>query len=511
MQPIDHLFRGARLDPAAVAIEFGEESITYAELVRRVEALAAAFQAIDPRPQSRVGVSGYNTPEHVIAMLAAFAAGKVWVPLNPLNGRAELDAFIAATTPSIIVADANCMDRFTPGSATVILGRGAGDGDDSIANLLQRHDAEDLDRPDLGPEDLVGIKFTGGSTGRPKGVMQSLRCVNTVVATQLLSIGFDSTSRHLLASPITHGTGTYILPTLSQGGRLVIIERARASDILDAFEHRGVTGVFLPPTVIYNILAEDGVAERTYPALRHLIYAGAPMRPEQIRAAQRAFGPVIETSFGQTEAPQIITYQRAREFAEEANLASVGRASALTRVEIMAPDGRILPAGEEGEIVVKGDIVMKGYLDQPEETAKTIVNGWLHTGDIGVIDSRGYLFIKGRSREVIISGGFNVYPADVEGALGRHASVKECVVFGVEDAKWGERVEAAVELHDGATATAEALTAFVRELLGPIKTPKAIHILDQLPRSPVGKVLRRETKAIVHGTSKDQRRAERRA
>lgn len=511
MQPIDHLYRGASLDPASVAIEAGEERLTYAELVERVNALAVAFQAIDPRPQSRVGVAAYNTPEHVIAMLAAFAAGKVWVPLNPLNGRGELDAFIAATAPSIIVADADCLDRFTPGRAVVILGRGAGDGDSSIAKLRLCHDAGDLKRPDLAPEDLVGIKFTGGSTGKPKGVMQSLRCVNTVIATQLLCIGFDSSSRHLLASPITHGTGTYILPTLSQGGRLVIVARARAPDILDAFEHRGVTGVFLPPTVIYNLLAEDGVAERAYPALKHLIYAGAPMRPEQIRAARTVFGPVIETSFGQTEAPQIITYQRAHEFAEEANFTSVGRASPLTRVEIMAPDGRILPAGEEGEIVVKGDIVMKGYLDQPEETAKTIIDGWLHTGDVGVIDSRGYLFIKGRSREVIISGGFNVYPADVEGALGRHEAVKECVVFGVEDAKWGERVEAAIELHDGASAAPEALAAFVRDLLGPIKTPKAIHVLDQLPRSPVGKVLRRETKAIAQQPTRNQPKAERQA
>jgi acyl-CoA synthetase (AMP-forming)/AMP-acid ligase II len=509
MQPIDHLYRGARLDPAAIAIEFGEESLTYAELVERTDALAAAFQAIDPRPQSTVGVAAYNTPEHVIAMLAAFASGKVWVPLNPLNGRAELDAFIAATAPSIIVADSNCLDRFTPGSATVIMGRGSGDGDTSIAQLLRRHDGGELRRPDLGPEDLVGIKFTGGSTGRPKGVMQSLRCVNTVIATQLLCIGFDSGSRHLLASPITHGTGTYIVPTLSQGGRLVIIERARARDILDAFEHRGVTGVFLPPTVIYNLLAEDGVGERTYPALKHLIYAGAPMRPEQIRAARAVFGPVLETSFGQTEAPQIITFQKAAEFADDANLASVGRASPLTRVEIMAADGRILAAGEEGKIVVKGDIVMKGYLNQPEETAKTIIDGWLHTGDIGVIDVRGYLFIKGRSREVIISGGFNVYPADVEGALGRHGTVKECIVFGVEDDKWGERVEAAVELHDGASIAPEVLAAFVRDSLGPIKTPKAIHVLDHLPRSAVGKVLRRETKALIHGAPQDQRTAER--
>lgn len=501
MTPIEFLYRGARRDPQAVAIGFHAETLTYAELVRRVDAVAAAFRAIDPTPQSRVGVCGFNTPEHLIALLATLAAGKVWVALNPMNGRAELDSFIAATRPSIIVADQDCLDRFTPGEAKVILGRASGapqDGDARLHALIARHDGEALPRPDLAPDDLIALKFTGGSTGKPKGVMQTVRVWNTVIANQLLCVGFDSSTRHLIASPITHGSGTYVLPTLSQGGRLELIERARAADVLDAFE-RGATGSFLPPTVIYNLLAEPGVTERRYPGLKHLIYAGAPMRVDQIRAARRVFGPVLETTFGQTESPQIISFQRAEDFGDDANLESVGRAAPLNRVEIMDPEGRVLPPDTEGEIVVKGDIVMKGYLDLAEETAKTIVDGWLHTGDMGVIDGRGHLFIKGRRREVIISGGFNVYPADVEGALGRHPSVKECVAFGVEDEKWGERVEAAIELHDGAPADMAALSAFVREQLGPIKTPKAIHAVTALPRSAVGKVLRGEAKAMIHG------------
>lgn len=499
MTPIEFLYRGARRDPAAIAVAFHDETLSYAELVRRVDALAAAFRAIDPAPQSRVGICGFNTPEHLVALLATLAAGKVWVVLNPMNGRAELDSFIAATRPSIIVADQDCLDRFTSGEATVILGRGNGaDGDARLADLIARHTDAAIPRPDLAPDDLVAIKFTGGSTGKPKGVMQTVRVWNTVIASQLLCVGFDASTRHLIASPITHGSGTYVLPTLSQGGRLVLIERARAADVLDAFE-RGATGTFLPPTVIYNLLAEHGVAERRYPGLKHLIYAGAPMRIDQIREARRVFGPVLETTFGQTEAPQIISFQRADDFDDEANLESVGRASPLTRVEIMDAEGRILPPETVGEIVVKGDIVMKGYLDLAEETAKTILDGWLHTGDIGAIDRCGHLFIRGRRREVIISGGFNVYPADVEGALGRHPTVKECVAFGVEDAKWGERVEAAVELHDGAAADTAALSQFVREQLGPIKTPKAIHVVSALPRSAVGKVLRGETKAAIHG------------
>ena len=501
MRPIEHLYRGARLDPEAVALIFGAETIRHGALVRRVDALAAAFQNLDPSPGSRVAICAHNTPEHVIALLATLAAGKTWVALNPLNGRGELDAFIAATRPGIVVADENCVGLFDHGAARLVIGRPARaskKAPDFLAALVARHDG---DRPRAlvqEPTDAQAIKFTGGSTGRPKGVVQTLRVWNTVAATQAISVGFSRASAHLCASPVTHGTGTYLLPVLGAGGRLVLLERAKAADILDAFEHQAITSTFLPPTAIYNLLAEKSVATRRYPALSHLIYAGAAMRPEKISEARRVFGPVIATTFGQTEAPQIVTFQAPREFDDARNLASVGRATAFTRVAIMDGEGRILEPGGEGEIVVGGDIVMGGYLDMAEETARTIRGGWLHTGDIGVIDARGHLFIKGRMRDIVISGGFNIYPADVEAALGRHPAVRECVAFGIPDDKWGERLEAAVELHDGATADLAELAAIVREALGPIKTPKVIHVLAHLPRSAVGKVLRGEAKAMIH-------------
>ncbi len=499
MRPIEHLYRGARLDPEAVAMVFGEERLSHGALVRRVDALAAAIQALDPTPQSRVGICAHNTPEHVIALLATLAADKTWVALNPLNGKGELDAFIAATRPSLIVADTDCLDRFDAQGARVILGQGATAREPlSIAALLARHDGARPREAGLGPDDLQAIKFTGGSTGKPKGVMQTVRVWNMVAATQMSAIGFGRHSAHLCASPVTHGTGTYLLPTLGAGGRLVLLAKPKAADILDALERDAITSTFLPPTAIYNLLAEPSFARRTAPALTHLIYAGAPMRVEKIVEARNAWGPVLATTFGQTEAPQIITFQGPREFDDARNLASVGRASLMTRVAIMDAEGNAMPAGEAGEICVKGDIVMKGYLDNPEATAQTMRAGWLRTGDLGTLDERGHLFINGRLREIVISGGFNIYPADVETALGRHPAVRECVAFGVPDEKWGERLEAAVELHEGATTETGELAALVREALGPIKTPKAIHVLARLPRSAVGKVLRRETRDAIH-------------
>jgi acyl-CoA synthetase (AMP-forming)/AMP-acid ligase II len=214
------------------------------------------------------------------------------------------------------------------------------------------------------------------------------------------------------------------------------------------------------------------------------------MPVEKIDKARAFFGPVLGTTYGQTEAPQIVTVLRPADLEAPENRASVGRVTWLSDVAIMGPDGALLPRGEIGEVVVQGDLVMSGYWRLPEKTAETVVDGWLHTGDTGLIDARGYLFLKDRLRDVIITGGFNIYPVDVENALSAHPAVYECSVFGLPDEKWGEAVHAAVQFHPGAQAGEDELKAHVRGLLGPVATPKQFHIHDSLPRSSVGKVLK---------------------
>lgn len=259
-----------------------------------------------------------------------------------------------------------------------------------------------------------------------------------------------------------------------------------------------MTTVYLPPTLIYMMLTAHGARRTAYSSLRHLIYSAAPMPPERIAEARRVFGPVIETAYGQVEAPQVVTVMRAAEFADQPNLASVGRATFMTRVAVMSPEGGLLPAGEVGEVVVRGDLVMNGYLDQPALTAQTLVDGWLHTGDLGLLDERGYLFLKGRTREMINTGGFKVYPAEVESALARHPAVQECCVFGTDDPKWGEAVHAAVQLRAGSDATEADLIAFVKRELDSVKAPKAVHFVVGLPRNAAGKVVRAAVKEMVH-------------
>jgi fatty-acyl-CoA synthase len=496
--PIDLLYRGARQRPDAIAAEDGETALTYRKLDESVAALGSALQRLAPGAGRRIAVCAPNTLEHLVSILAILAAGHVWVPLNPRNGKAETDAIIAATRPVLVIADALCLHRFTPTGVRVIVSRTEGaEPGESVAGLIAESWGK---RPRPAEPSLAAtqaIKFTSGSTGKPKGVLQSYRSWNACAAGILDAFHFVADECFLAAAPVTHGTSCFILPILSRGGRIVLLERPKPHDILTAFVRRDVTATYLTPTMIYTLMADNAASAVAFPKLRHLIYSGAPMRAQQIRAAQIVFGECLETCYGQAEAPQIISYMRAPDLADTANLAAAGHPGLGTQIGIMDDGGALLGRREVGEIVVRGDLVMSGYLDDPEATAATIIDGWLHTGDLGLVDEHGLLFIKGRLSEMIISGGFNIYPGDVESALGKHPAVHECAVFGVDDRKWGEAVHAAVELNPGHSVGEQELIGHVKMLLDSVKAPKRVHIVAQLPRSAAGKVLRREAKIMV--------------
>lgn len=502
MQPIDLIYRAAAYTPDAVAVEAPGKRITYRELMARADALAHALQDVDPDPQSRVGVCAYNTVEHLTALLAVMAADKIWVPLNPLDSERDLATKVSSATPSLLIADENCLHKCDPGSATVLLGArdpGGGKADaPCIDDLIERNRGERPRRSGLSASLTQAIKFTGGSSGKPKGVLQPYRAWIAGASSMIHAFGFGEKDRYLMAAPLTHGTSCYVTPILAVGGTLVLMEgKTTPEKVLDAFETQQVTASFLPPTLIYMMMQSMQGASRRFERLRLLIYGAAIMPPEKIREARRVFGPVIATNYGLTEAPQIITALTPDEARDERTIASVGRASFMTRVGIKNPEGELLAPGEQGEIVVGGDLLMSGYLDNPGQTAEALVDGWLHTGDVGYLDERGYLYLKDRLKDVIISGGFNVYPSDVEAALAAHPAIHECVVFGRPDRKWGEAVHVAVELREGADATVDDIITFAKQQVGSVQAPKQVHFLESLPRSSVGKVQRREVRALI--------------
>lgn len=490
MYPIDFFWRAAQRWPERIAIDTPTERITYRDLAARVSAMAAGLLQCDPTPQSRVGICATNSAEHLIALLGVLACGKVWVPLNPKSTPTEIRRITDAIDASLLVVESGYDTLVTDERARRIAIGAAGPGRQTLADLLQAHAGAGAPVLDLDQDATQAIKFTGGTTGAPKGVMQPYRAWMANIVNQIHAWSFDEHDRYVMAAPITHGTSTYVLPILAQGGCHVILDGAGAQAVRDAFKHRGGTVCFMPPTLVYMLMGLQGATRADFPRLKRLIYGGAPMPPEKIREVRAFFGPVLGTTYGQTEAPQILTVMRPEDFEDEANWAAVGRRTWYSDVAIMAPDGTLLPPGEVGEVVARGPLVMTGYWKLPEKTAETLVDGWLHTGDRGVFDERGYLYLKDRLKDMVITGGFNVYPIEVENALSQHPAVHESTVFGIPDDKWGESVQAAVQLRPGQQASEAELAAFVRERLGPVQTPKRIHFLNDLPRSPVGKVLK---------------------
>jgi fatty-acyl-CoA synthase len=500
MFPIQFFWRAASQHGSRIAVIGPDETLTFAQLAQSVRAAAAGIEARAPGYQTRVGIGGANSVAHLVALLGAIAAGKIWVPLNPRNGTPELARFIQFTEPTLLLLDHSLAERLGP-QACPVVGLEAGESE-TLYDWERSHADAPMPTFEGSMGDVQAIKFTGGTTGAAKGVMQTYRSWNTTIVTQWREFSFDENDSFLVSAPLTHGASTYVLPILGAGGALVFPAELKPETILDSIASHHITTVFMPPTLIYAVAHAMETKPRNTTSLKQMIYGAAPMPPQKVRHVQQVFGNVLATTYGQTEAPQVIACLRPQELAHIANIASVGRPSMMTDVRIMAKNGSLLPPGEEGEVVVRGDLVMAGYWRAPEQTAATIKDGWLHTGDIGVFDERGFLFLKDRVRDVIISGGFNVYPSDVEEVINRHPAVFDCAVFGVEDDKWGEMVHAAVTLRGGMSLHQDELISFVRAELGAVKAPKVVHFMASLPKSAVEKTLKSELRKTVLAASR---------
>jgi acyl-CoA synthetase (AMP-forming)/AMP-acid ligase II len=346
---------------------------------------------------------------------------------------------------------------------------------------------------------VVTLFSSGGTTGAPKAVMMTNRCWETMaLGCQILLRADDPV--HLVAAPMTHAAGGSALAYAAMGMSNVMLPGFDPVMVMEAIERHRVTHLFLPPTAIYRLLAHPEVRRHDYSSLRYFQCSSAPMATARLKEAVEVFGPVMINGFGQTETGLNGTVFPPAEIADavargdDRRLASVGRAGPTFRVEIMDDDGNILPPDTPGEIVMQSYQLFAGYYRNEAETLAARAHGWHHTGDIGIKDADGYLYVVDRKKDMIISGGFNVYPAEVERVVADHPAVQDCAVVGAPHEEWGEVVTAVVELKAGRSASADELIAFCRERLSGVKTPKAVQFITELPRSPVGKVLRRKVR-----------------
>jgi acyl-CoA synthetase (AMP-forming)/AMP-acid ligase II len=502
---IDWFDRGAELHADEPCLEDAAIRLRYREVRSASHRIAQAIRAAVGE-HGRVALYSPNCVQAMLAALGTFRSGAIYVPLNARDAPDDAARFMRSAgcrllfVHSTLISGISAIEDATPGSQVVV----CLDRDLPQAPSLERWIAGCTGAADAvrrAPSDVAIIKATGGTTGRPKGVLQTHGMLETMYRTIADCMPLRPNPVHLVVAPITHAAGAFAFALMAQGARHVLLERSEPGAILDALEQERVSFVFLPPTAIYRLLAHPSGRQRDYGALQYLVYSAAPMSVDKLREALAVFGPVMAQCYGQAEAPMICTYLSPAEHADAAagrgdgRLASAGRPTAAVELAIVGADDRPLPAAQSGEIVIRGDLVMTGYHDDPEASAAVRGGGWHHTGDVGYLDEDRYLYIVDRKRDVIITGGFNVYPGEVERTLWAHAAVQECAVIGVPDDDWGEAVKAVVELKAGASATESELIAWCRQRLGSVKTPKSVEFWPQLPRSAVGKVLKREIRA----------------
>jgi len=505
------LERGAqRCDGRPFAIFDGVKT-SYAQALTLARRIAAALGAAGFGPGAHAAVLSPNDPVAFAAAFGIFGAGMAYVPANPHNA------------PAAIASAMNLVDvrvLFYHGAMAPLVAEIRGqlpkvdlfialdapcNGDPTLEVFIAGHDSS-APQPFVALADTAFVGQTGGTTGEPKGVLLSHRAVFAFVEKYLAEMPQPAPVL-LAATPLTHAAGMLAMPIVAQGGTIVMMSRPDLPRFLDLIAEQRVTTTFLPPTVIYRLLDLPGAGARDFSSLRQFIYGAAPMSVTRLKQAIAVFGPVMAQSYGQTECHTFVTFMRPEDhfidgkLADDARLSACGRPSLGTRIVIKDDDGAVLPDGVPGEICVQSDLAMTGYYRNDGATAEVLRDGLIHTGDIGFVDADGFLHIVDRKKDLIITGGFNVYPAEVEQVVNSHPAVADCGVVGIPDADWGEAVTVVVETRAGATLSAQDLIDYCRPRLGGVKTPKHVEFWADLPRSPVGKVLRKEIRARLAGSS----------
>jgi acyl-CoA synthetase (AMP-forming)/AMP-acid ligase II len=504
MRLIDHFDKGAsRYADRAFLID-AAGTRTYAQAQASSHRIANALARVGIRPGTKAAVYSANAASAFECLLGIVRAGSVWVPINARNSVTD-----SAYTLDACEVELLFYQQAFAGNVRALLEKcprirhlvciDATDGNvPSLENFTAGCADVSLDI-EQGDDELVSLFSSGGTTGPPKAVMMLNRAWEAMALSCQILLRAENPV-HLVAAPMTHAAGGSALAYSPLGMTNVMLPGFEPKSVMEAIERHRVTHLFLPPTAIYRLLAHPDVRRHDYSSLRYFTYSSAPMAIAKLKEAVEVFGPVMTNSFGQSETGLNGTFfppdevARAVREGDDRKLGSVGRAGPLFRVEIMDEEGHLQPPETPGEIVMRSSQVFAGYYKNPDETARAQAYGWHHTGDIGMKDAQDYVFVVDRKKDMIISGGFNVYPADVERVVTDHPAVQDCAVIGVPHDEWGELVTAVVELKQGTAASAEEIITWCRTRLSGVKAPKAVHFTDELPRSAVGKVLRRKVR-----------------
>ena len=508
------LTKSARTFPDNLAVACGPRQWTYAEFNERVNRLANVFCRLGLRPGGHVAILMQNLPEMLESMFACFKVGAAAVPINFRLHPNEIAFIIDHSEAELVVLSAEfnapisqVKDRLPRVRYVVTIAEAQGDMLDY--ETLIRAECGAFNDVDVDPDDVAWVFYTSGTTDQPKGALLTHRNLLAMTMSFYADIcqGFGPDDVALHAAPLSHGSGLYALPNVGKAAANIIPETVAFDPdrVLEAIEKFRVTNMFAAPTMVKRLVESPALHRYDLRSLTILNYGGGPMLAEDLRVAIEKLGPCLVQLYGLGESPMTITHLPHRDHVlngtaqQMKRLSSAGFARTNVEVRILDDGDNELPPGAIGQIVTRSDLVMKGYWRNPEATAAALKDGWLHTGDVGYMDDDGYVFLLDRSKDLIISGGENIYPREIEEVLIRHPAVFEVAVIGVPHPEWGEAVKAVVVQTPGCGVSGEELIDFCKGRIASFKKPGSVDFVEELPRNNYGKVVKNLIRAPYWG------------
>ena len=491
----------------------GNTTLTGGQLAERISQYIQAFEALGAGSDAAVGLLSLNRPEVLMIIGAGQTQGYRRTALHPLGSLddhayvlndAEITSLIIDPNPMFVERALGLLGK-VPGLTQVLT---IGPVPEALAGVAVDLNAEaakyspmPLVAADLPPDHIGGMAYTGGTTGKPKGVIGTVQSITTMTTIQLAEWEWPEHPKFLMCTPLSHAGAAFFVPTIVKGGEMVVLSKFDPAEVLRVIEEQKITATMLVPSMIYALMDHPDSHTRDLSSLETVYYGASAMNPVRLAEAIRRFGPIFAQYYGQSEAPMVITYLAKGEH-DEKRLTSCGRPTLFARTALLGEDGKPVPQGEVGEICVSGPLLSGGYWNLPDETSRTFHDGWMHTGDLAREDEDGFWYIVDRTKDMIVTGGFNVFPREVEDVVAEHPSVAQVCVIGTPDEKWGEAVTAVVVLRPNAPSDEESVSkmtaeiqAAVKERKGSVQSPKQVIVVESVPVTALGKPDKKSVRA----------------
>jgi fatty-acyl-CoA synthase len=482
------------------ALVYGEQALTYEELIKAANRVANGLKRRGVMANTRVALLMSNCIEYVISDMGIIQAGAAKVPLNDMLGEKEITHILKNSNAKVLIVDRPFFSMIEkvknnlPELETIVA---VGRNEDFPRGFIsweefQGYESDEDVEESGSQQDIAVIMYTGGTTGLPKGVVHTKESITINLLSHILELCLDDDEKILLSTPLPHSAGFVLSAGLAKGATHFIEHKFEPKQVLNHLENNHITLTFMVPTMIYRVIDYINDRRPDFSHLRTILYGAAPITVERLKQGLEIFGPVFTQLFGQSEAPNFITRLRKEdhslETANERRLRSCGQPVLMAQVKIVDEHGREVPRGTEGEIIANTPYNMSCYHNEIDKTAETLKDEWLYTGDVGMMDEDGYVYLLDRKKDMIISGGLNVYTSEVENVIQQHPDVSQVAVIGIPHSDWGEAVTAFVVPNSSVSVREEEILQFCEKHLSKYKRPKNIILIDTIPLTPYGKI-----------------------